>query len=247
MGPEPKVLVVDDQPDIVDMVATVLRRHGFAVGTATSAAEALRRAADERPDVVVLDVVLPDGDGLDVYRAMRADGHQVGVVFLTARDAPADTIAGLTAGGADHITKPFPVDELVARVRAVLRTTRRTAVPDTVLRCADLELDEDTGEARRAGRPLALSPTEYKLLRYLMHHPGRVLSRAQILDAVWSFDFGGASTIVETYVGYLRRKLDAHGPSLITTRRGFGYVLETGLTGASSPAPVSPAAPRSHT
>ena len=230
MGPEPKVLVVDDQPDIVDMVATVLRLHGFAVGTAASAAEALQRATDERPDVLVLDVMLPDGDGLDVCRTLRADGHRVGVVFLTARDAPADTIAGLTAGGDDYVTKPFPVDELVARVRAVVRRTRPAAVRDTVLRCADVELDEGTRQARRAGAPLALSPTEYKLLRYLMHNPGRVLSRAQILDAVWSFDFGGASDIVDTYVGYLRRKLDAHGPSLITTRRGFGYVLDTGPT-----------------
>jgi two-component system OmpR family response regulator len=230
MGPEPKVLVVDDQPDIVDMVATVLRLHGFAVGTAASAAEALQRATDERPDVLVLDVTLPDGDGLDVCRTLRADGHHVGVVFLTARDAPADTIAGLTAGGDDYVTKPFPVDELVARVRAVVRRTRPAAVRDAVLRCADVELDEGTCQARRAGAPLALSPTEYKLLRYLMHNPGRVLSRAQILDAVWSLDFGGASNIVDTYVGYLRRKLDAHGPSLITTRRGFGYVLDTGPT-----------------
>ena len=223
-----KVLVVDDQPNIVDMVATVLRFHGFDVGTAATAGEALARAAADRPDLVVLDVRLPDGDGFEVCRSLRADGHQIGVVFLTARDAPGDKIAGLTFGGDDYVTKPFSVDELVARVRAVLRRIR--PVPGTgsgrgVLRFADLELDEDACQVRRAGRLVALSPTEFKLLRYLMANPGRVLSRGQILQAVWSYDFGGASNVVDTYIGYLRRKLDPLGPPLIATQRGFGYTL----------------------
>jgi len=212
MADRTKVLVVDDQPNIVDMVATVLRFHGFVVGTAATAAEALARAAVDRPDLVILDVMLPDGDGFDVCRRLRADGHRLGVVFLTARDAPADTIAGLTFGGDDYMTKPFSVDELVARVRAVLRL-------------ADVELDERACQVRRAGEPVALSPTEFKLLRYLMLNPGRVLSRTQILEAVWNYDFGGATNVVDTYVGYLRRKLDPLGPPLIATRRGFGYTM----------------------
>jgi two-component system OmpR family response regulator len=228
MGGETKVLVVDDQHNIVDMVATVLRFHGFGVSTASTAGEALAKAAAERPDLVVLDVLLPDGDGFAVCRALRADGHQVGVVFLTARDAPGDKVAGLTFGGDDYVTKPFSVDELVARVRAVLRRIRPVAGADPVpgvLRFEDLELDEDACQVRRDGRLVALSPTEFKLLRYLMLNPGRVLSRTQMLEAVWSYDFGGASTVVDTYIGYLRRKLDALGPPLIATRRGFGYAL----------------------
>jgi two-component system OmpR family response regulator len=222
------VLVVDDQPNIVDMVATVLRFHGFAVTTAGTAEEALRKAGQDRPGLVVLDVMLPDGDGFEVCRTLRAEGHQIGVVFLTARDAPADKIAGLTFGGDDYVTKPFAIDELVARVRAVLR--RIQPVPGTgpdpgVLRCADLELDEHACQVRRGGQLIALSPTEFKLLRYLMLNPGRVLSRGQILDAVWSYDFGGATNVVDTYIGYLRRKLDPLGPPLIATQRGFGYVL----------------------
>jgi len=223
-----KVLVVDDQPNIVDMVATVLRFHGFVVGTAATAAEALARAAVDRPDLVILDVMLPDGDGFDVCRRLRADGHRLGVVFLTARDAPADTIAGLTFGGDDYMTKPFSVDELVARVRAVLRRIEPVPAGDPepgVLRLADVELDERACQVRRAGEPVALSPTEFKLLRYLMLNPGRVLSRTQILEAVWNYDFGGATNVVDTYVGYLRRKLDPLGPPLIATRRGFGYTM----------------------
>src|SRR5256886_2475099 len=223
-----KVLVVDDEPNIVDMVATVLRFHGFAVSTATTAREALRKATEERPGLMVLDVMLPDGDGFGVCRALRADGHRIGVVFLTARDAPADTIAGLTFGGDDYITKPFGIDELVARVRAVLRRVQPAADADPapgILRYADLELDEHACQVRRGGQLVALSPTEFKLLRYLMQNCGRVLSRSQILDAVWSYDFGGATNVVDTYIGYLRRKLDRLGPPLIATQRGFGYVL----------------------
>ncbi len=228
MSGGPKVLVVDDQPNIVDMVATVLRFHGFGVSTATTAQEALRKAAADRPEVVVLDVMLPDGDGFEVCRALRADGHQIGVVFLTARDAPADKIAGLTFGGDDYVTKPFSIDELVARLRAVLRRIQPASggEPDPgVLRVADLELDEEACQVRRDGHLVALSPTEFKLLRYLMVNTGRVLSRGQILDAVWSYDFGGATNVVDTYIGYLRRKLDPLGPPLIVTQRGFGYAL----------------------
>ncbi|ASW55539.1 DNA-binding response regulator [Plantactinospora sp. KBS50] len=225
-----RVLVVDDQPNIVDMLATVLRFHGFQVSTAGSAAEAVRCAAEHRPDVVVLDVMLPDGDGFDVCRELRAGGHEIGIVFLTARDAPGDKINGLTYGGDDYVTKPFSVDELVARVRAVLRRIRPAAGQPQpgVLRFADVELDEEAIQVRRAGRLVELSPTEFKLLRYFMRHPNRVLSRAQILGEVWSYDFGGTSNVVDTYVGYLRRKLDQHGPTLIATRRGFGYTLTEG-------------------
>jgi two-component system OmpR family response regulator len=223
-----KVLVVDDQPNIVDMVATVLRFHGFVVSTAATAEEALRKAALERPGLVILDVMLPDGDGFAVCRTLRADGHQIGVVFLTARDAPADKIAGLTFGGDDYVTKPFTIDELVARVRAVLRRIQPVPEGDSgsgVLRFEGLELDEEACQVRRNGHLVVLSPTEFRLLRYLMVNSGRVLSRNQIVRAVWGYDFGGNTNIVDTYVGYLRRKLDPFGPPLIATRRGFGYAL----------------------
>jgi two-component system, OmpR family, response regulator len=227
-----KILVVDDQPNIVDMVAMVLRFHGFAVSTAATAKEALRKAADERPALIVLDVMLPDGDGFEVCRTLRADGHQIGVVFLTARDAPADTVTGLTFGGDDYVTKPFTIDELVARVRAVLRRVHPVTEPTAgVLRYADLELDEHACQVRRDGHLVALSPTEFKLLRYLMQNAGRVLSRGQILDAVWSYDFDGFTNVVDTYIGYLRRKLDPWGPPLIATQRGFGYALRAPADG----------------
>ncbi|MEH1129795.1 response regulator transcription factor [Micromonospora sp. CPCC 206061] len=227
-------MVVDDQPNILDMLTTVLRFHGFAVSTAATAAEAVEVAAEVRPDLVVLDVRLPDGDGLDVCRQLRASGLAAGIVFLTARESSRDKIMGLTIGGDDYVTKPFSVDELVARVRAVLRRLR--PVPDAatdagpvgLLRFADIELDEDACQVRRAGTLVALSPTEFKLLRYLMHNPGRVLSRAQILDAVWNYDFDGGSNVVDTYIGYLHRKLAPLGPPVIDTARGFGYVLRAG-------------------
>ena len=231
MNGQAKVLVVDDPPNIVDMLATVLRFHGFAVSTAATAAEAVAVAADVRPDLVVLDVRLPDGDGLDVCRRLRADGLEAGIVFLTARDAPRDKVIGLAIGGDDYVTKPFSVDELVARVRAVLRRLRPTAgVAESagVLRFADIELDEDACQVRRSGQSVSLSPTEFKLLRYLMRNPGRVLSRPQILDAVWSYDFDGRSNVVDTYIGYLRRKLAPYGPPVIRTVRGFGYTLRAG-------------------
>jgi two-component system OmpR family response regulator len=231
MNGQARVLVVDDQPNILDMLTTVLRFHGFAVTTAATAAGAVAVAAEVRPDLVVLDVRLPDGDGLDVCRQLRANGLDAGIVFLTARESPRDKVMGLTVGGDDYVTKPFSVDELVARVRAVLRRLRPGAASGAgsagVLRFADIELDEDACQVRRAGTLVPLSPTEFKLLRYLMRNPGRVLSRAQILDAVWSYDFDGGSNVVDTYIGYLRRRLAPHGPPVIGTARGFGYVLRT--------------------
>lgn len=231
MSETARILVVDDNPNIVDMMATVLKFHGFTVTSAGTVAEAVLAAERDRPDLVILDVMLPDGDGFELCRRLRADGHQVGIVFLTARDARHDTVAGLTYGGDDYITKPFAVDELVARVRAVLRRTspaHQEPADDGVLRYADIELDESTMLVRRAGRPVDLSPTEFKLLRYLLLNPGRVLSRSQILDAVWNYDFGGGSKVVDTYIGYLRRKLAADGDPLIVTQRGFGYALRAG-------------------
>ncbi|RSM36454.1 DNA-binding response regulator [Amycolatopsis balhimycina DSM 5908] len=230
MSDTARILVVDDHPNIVDMLATVLKFHGFAVSTAGTVAEALHAADRDRPDLVILDVMLPDGDGFEVCRRLRADGHPVGIVFLTARDTRHDTVAGLTYGGDDYVTKPFAVDELIARVRAVLRRTAvsfRPDPPEAMLRYGDVELDENTMLVRRGGCPVELSPTEFKLLRYLLLNPERVLSRSQILDAVWSYDFGGGSKVVDTYIGYLRRKLEALGGPLIMTHRGFGYALRT--------------------
>jgi two-component system, OmpR family, response regulator len=222
-----RILVVDDQPNIVDMLATVLTFHGLTVDTAGTAAEALALAAERRPDLVLLDVMLPDGDGMDVCRQLRANGAEVGVIFLTARDGRADQVTGLAYGGDDYITKPFDVEVLLARVRAVLRRVRAggPSVPAPILRYADLELDEDTLVVRRAGEPITLSPTELKLLRYFLLNPHRVLSRAQILAAVWDYDSDAGSNVVDTYVGYLRRKLDPLGGPLIVTHRGFGYAL----------------------
>lgn len=231
MGSPERILVVDDQPNIVDMLVTVLTFHGFTVDSAGTVAQARQLAEAAKPDLVILDVMLPDGDGFDLCRRLRADGHRFGIVFLTARDARRDLVSGLTLGGDDYLTKPFAVEELLARVRAVLRRVGAAGRPDNdtgaVLRYADLELDEETLLVQRAGTPLRLSPTEFKLLRYLMLNAGRVLSRTQILEAVWSYDFGGESNVVDTYIGYLRRKLDPLGEPLIVTHRGFGYALRT--------------------
>ncbi len=222
--PHARVLVVDDEAYITDLVGTALRYEGFDVAVAASGREALSRAGEFRPDLLVLDVMLPDVDGIEVCARLRRDGIQAPVVFLTARDATEDKIAGLTVGGDDYVTKPFSLEELIARVRAVLRRTRPGDRPAR-LAFADLEIDEDAHQASRGGRPLELRPTEYKLLRYLVLNAGRVLSKTQILDHVWSYDFGGNDNVVETYVSYLRRKVDRHGPPLIHTVRGVGYVL----------------------
>ena len=226
-SPEARLLVVDDEPSIRELLATSLRFAGFEVAAAADGAEALRLAEQFRPDLVVLDVMLPDMDGFGVTRRLRQRGADVPVLFLTARDDTADKVTGLTVGGDDYVTKPFSLEEVVARIRAVLRRTGAGAGTDAGrLRFADLELDEDSHEVRRAGRVVELSPTEFKLLRYLMTNPNRVLSKAQILDHVWDYDFNGEAQIVESYISYLRRKLDTEGlVPLIHTKRGVGYVL----------------------
>jgi two-component system OmpR family response regulator len=218
-----KVLVVDDEAYITDLVGTALGYEGFAVAVAGSGHEAIALAGTFRPDLIVLDVMLPDLDGLDVCRRLRAEGERVPVVFLTARDAAEDAVAGLTVGGDDYVTKPFSLQELVARIRAVLRRVRPEAT--SRLTCADLTLDEDSYEVERGGRPVELTATEFKLLRYLLLNAGRVLSKAQILDHVWRYDFGGNDNVVETYVSYLRKKIDHPGPPLLHTIRGVGYTL----------------------
>jgi two-component system OmpR family response regulator len=239
----PRLLVVDDEPNIVDMLAMALRFHGFDVATAMSAGEAVAAVEADRPDLLVLDVMLPDGDGFELCRRWRERGVDVPVVFLTARDRHADKVAGLTYGGDDYVTKPFAIDELVARVRAVLRRTRREAAAPVlapVLAFADVRLDEDTHLVTRAGTPLELSPTEFRLLRCLLANPNRVLSRGQILAAVWGRDFVGGATVVDQYVSYLRRKLAPFGPPLIQTRRGFGYVLREPSQAETRSAPTAP-------
>ena len=225
--PEARLLVVEDEPNIRELLATSLRYAGFDVATAASGAEALRVADAHDPDLCVLDVMLPDMDGFTVTRRLREQGRQLPIVFVTARDSVDDKIKGLTVGGDDYVTKPFSLEEVVARIRAVLRRTRGDAEQDSlVLTFEDLELDEDSHEVRRAGRVIETSPTEFKLLRYLMLNPNRVLSKAQILDHVWDYDFRGEAGIVESYISYLRRKIDAEGlPPLIHTKRGVGYVL----------------------
>jgi two-component system OmpR family response regulator len=223
--PEARVLVVDDEDSITDLVSTALRYVGFEVAVAANGRQALERAATFRPELVVLDVMLPDLDGFEVVRRLRADGVRVPIVFLTARDATEDKVAGLTIGGDDYVTKPFSLEELVARVRAVLRRTAGGPEQSGRLQIADLELDEDSHQVWRAGQPVELTATEFKLLRYLMMNARRVLSKAQILDHVWNYDFGGDGSIVETYISYLRKKVDATEPRLIQTVRGVGYTL----------------------
>ena len=218
------LLVVDDEPFLRDAVAASLRFLGFDVITAETGAEALRLARDRPFDLVVLDVMLPDTDGFDVVRRLRRDGRHVPVIFLTARDTQADKVTGLTLGGDDYMTKPFGLEELAARIRTVLRRTRPAAT-GPVLTFADVELDQESYEVRRSGHLLDLTPTEFRLLRYLMLNPGRVLTRAQLLDHVWNYDFGGSSTVVSTYVAYLRRKLARYGPDVIRTQRSVGYRL----------------------
>jgi len=231
--PEARLLVVDDEPNIRELLATSLRFAGFEVFAAADGTSALRLAREVEPDLVVLDVMLPDMDGFTVTRRLREKGQHVPVLFLTARDDTVDKVQGLTVGGDDYVTKPFSLEEVVARIRAVLRRTRPGLDDDTsVLRYADLELDEDSHEVLRAGHPIDLSPTEFKLLRYLMLNPGRVLSKSQILDHVWQYDWGGDANIVESYISYLRRKVDqidgtdgVRLPPLIHTKRGVGYLL----------------------
>lgn len=228
---EAKLLVVEDDPNILELLSASLRFAGFDVTTATSGSDAVSAAREHRPDLVVLDIMLPDFDGFEVLRRIRESGERTPVVFLTARDATDDKIRGLTLGGDDYVTKPFSLEELTARIRAVLRRTNPTGqAPSARLTFADLELDEETHEVYRAGKPVQLSPTEFKLLRYLMLNANRVLSKAQILDHVWNYDFRGDDNIVESYISYLRRKIDRTEPRLIHTLRGVGYVLRKPAT-----------------
>jgi two-component system OmpR family response regulator len=223
-APTARVLIVDDEPHIVDLVTTALRYEGFEPVSRTRGLEALAAASDLRPDVIVLDVMLPDLDGFEVARRLRRQGLTTPIVFLTARDSSVDVVAGLTLGGDDYIRKPFSLAELVARIRAQLRRDHRLD-GGSPLRFADLEMDDDAHEVRRAGMLVALTQTEYNLLRFLLENPRRVLSRGQILDRIWRYDFGGDGNVVDLYIGYLRRKLGSPGAPLIHTVRGVGYVL----------------------
>jgi two-component system, OmpR family, response regulator len=224
---EARLLVVEDDANIVELLSASLRFAGFEVAAATDGQQALRMAREFRPDLMVLDVMMPGIDGFEVVRRLTSEGNRCPVLFLTARDSVEDKIAGLTVGGDDYVTKPFSLDEVIARIRAVLRRT--AAAPNAPaaerLTFADIELDDETHEAWKNGQLVSLSPTEFKLLRYFMHNAGRVLSKAQILDNIWNYDFGGDANVVESYVSYLRRKIDTTEPRLLHTLRGVGYVL----------------------
>jgi len=225
-GPEARLLVVDDEPNIRELLSASLRYAGFAVTTAGTGREAVEAAERDQPDLAVLDIMLPDMDGFSVVSRLRDGDRPLPVLFLTARDATEDKVHGLTLGGDDYVTKPFSLEEVIARIRAILRRTGAAArTTSSRLQVADLELDEDSHEVWRGDRPVSLSPTEFKLLRYLMANKGRVMSQAQILDYVWNYDFNGETSVVQCYVSYLRRKVDNVEPRLIHTMRGVGYVL----------------------
>jgi two-component system OmpR family response regulator len=227
-GQPVRVLAVDDESTITDLLAMALRYEGFEVRAAASGQDAIRVAAQFQPDAIILDMMLPDVSGLDVLRRVRESLADVPVLFLTARDAVEDRIAGLTAGGDDYVTKPFSLEELVARLRALLRRAGSTAPTrtDSLLTVGDLTLDEESREVHRAGTAIVLTATEFELLRYLMRNPRRVLSKMQILDRVWHYDFGGQANVVELYISYLRKKIDAGRDPMIHTLRGAGYVLK---------------------
>ena len=226
-GSPVRVLVVDDEENLTELLRMALRYEGWDVRSAGTGMAAVRAAREFQPDAVALDMMLPDFDGMEVLRRMRADNPNVPVLFLTARDAVEDRVAGLTAGGDDYVTKPFSLEEVVARLRALMR---RTAImnegSDSVLAVGDLTLDEDSHEVTRAGHQISLTATEFELLRYLMRNPRRVLSKAQILDRVWNYDFGGQANVVELYISYLRKKIDLGREPMIHTMRGVGYVLK---------------------
>ncbi|NTW41508.1 MAG: response regulator transcription factor [Cellulomonadaceae bacterium] len=222
-----RALVVDDEPSLGELLSTALRYEGWQVETALTGHAAVKAAKSWAPDVILLDVMLPDLSGLEVLRRVRVNHPDVPVLFLTAKDAVEDRVAGLTAGGDDYVTKPFSLEEVVARLRALLRRTGATAErEDATLVVGDLRMDEDSHEVTRAGVDIHLTATEFELLRYLMRNPRRVLSKAQILDRVWQYDFGGQANIVELYISYLRRKIDAGRTPMIHTLRGVGYVLK---------------------
>ena len=221
-----RVLVVDDEENVTHLVSSALRFDGFETVTADNGDDALAKVAQYDPDLIVLDVMMPGRDGLGVLQALRASGSQVPVIFLTARDTASDRVGGLRAGADDYVVKPFSIEELLARVHAVLRRSAPDDARDGVLRIADLELDENSHEVTRAGVEVHLTATEFELLRYLMRNERVVLSKAQILDRVWKYDFQGQSNIVELYIGYLRKKVDSVEPKLIHTIRGAGYVIK---------------------
>ncbi len=222
-----RVLVVDDEPSLAELLASVLRYEGWDIRTAGDGSSAVRAAREFQPDAVVLDVMLPDFSGLEVLRRVRAEQPHVCVLFLTARDAVEDRVAGITAGGDDYVTKPFSLEEVLARLRGLLRRAGvARARTGSELTVADLTMDEEAREVRRGGEPIELTATEFELLRFLMRNPRRVLSKAQILDRVWNYDFGGQAHVVELYISYLRKKIDAGRDPLIHTVRGVGYVLK---------------------
>jgi two-component system OmpR family response regulator len=221
-----RILAVDDESSLTELLSMAMRYEGWQVATAASGNEAVKAAREVRPDAIVLDMMLPDFDGLEVMRRVRAEDPDVPVIFLTAKDAVADRISGLTAGGDDYVTKPFSLEEVIARLRALLRRSgAATGRSESLLVVGDLTLDEDSHEVSRAGEPIQLTATEFELLRYLMRNPRRVLSKAQILDRVWNYDFGGQANVVELYISYLRKKIDAGRAPMIHTMRGAGYVL----------------------
>jgi two-component system OmpR family response regulator len=220
-----RILVVDDEPNIADVVSMALRFQGFEVETAGTGTDAIAAVTSFRPHLIVLDIMLPDMEGFDVAQRLGAQRARVPIIFLTARDATDDKIRGLTLGGDDYVTKPFSLEELVARIRAILRRSGLAEPESSRLTFEDLELDEDAHEVTRNGNHVELTATEYRLLRYLMLNPRRVLTRPQLLEHVWEYDFGGDARVLETYVSYLRKKLDKHGPPLIHTVRGVGYAL----------------------
>lgn len=227
MSDGPKILIVDDEPNIRDLLTTSLRFAGFAVRAVATGAQTISAVLEEEPDLILLDVMLPDINGFGVTKRLRASGYTCPILFLTAKDTTEDKIQGLTVGGDDYVTKPFSLDEIVARIRAILRRTKQEE-EDATLKVGEVEMDQDTHEVIVKGNSVELSPTEFKLLRYLMLNPNRVLSKAQILDHVWEYDFNGDAGIVESYVSYLRRKLDPLTEEpLIQTKRGFGYMLKT--------------------
>ncbi len=226
-GSPVRVLVVDDEPSLADLLASVLRYEGWEVQTAPDGSSAVRAVRDFEPDAIVLDIMLPDFDGLEVLRRVRAVTPHVCVLFLTARDSVQDRVTGITAGGDDYVTKPFSLEEVVARLRGLLRRAGMVrASGGTAITVADLTMDEDAREVRRGGQLIELTATEFELLRFLMRNPRRVLSKAQILDRVWNYDFGGQAHVVELYISYLRKKIDSGRQPLIHTVRGVGYVLK---------------------
>jgi two-component system, OmpR family, response regulator len=222
-----KILIVDDEPNIVELLSVSLRFQGFEVDTASTGAEGLDKAKSFRPDALILDVMMPGMDGFGLLRRLRADGIDAPVLFLTAKDSVEDKVSGLTLGADDYVTKPFSLEEVVARLRVILRrvTKEGNEVEPSRIAFADIELDDDTHEVWKAGEPVSLSPTEFTLLRYFMVNAGVVLSKPRILDHVWHYDFGGEVGVVESYVSYLRRKVDTTEPRLIHTLRGVGYVM----------------------